>query len=189
MISTSLKRSIAEAAAHHAKSKTYSGSLAMPHRHDIARVIFELGVKSVLDYGAGKGEQYMGMDPLHAWWPADVALTLYDPCLPEFSEKPTGRFDLVICTHVLGSVTRRDLPAVLDEIYGFAAKAIYFGELIGPVKKRIFSQDVLGYEGLSRAAWEDLLFRKDAGLDVVIGFRYPDSEEISVTTLSEWAAR
>jgi hypothetical protein len=131
---------LAQAAAHHAAAKTYSGRFLRPHKPWLTELIWRLGVTSILDYGCGKGEQYRWVDPLdgktleEAW---GVNVEKFDPAWPPYAAEPTGQFDLVICTHVLGGIPLADHQWVLDRIFGLARKAVFIAEKIGPVRKDV----------------------------------------------------
>lgn len=154
------RRALADATAHHASSKTYSGKFLRPHKPFIAELIAELGIKSALDYGAGKGRQYEWVDPadgktLEQAWGIEVAK--YDPAWPPFANLPTGQFDLVICTHTLGSIPVKDMPWVLDRIFKKARKAVYFAEKIGLIRKRVHGDRVGFANGWNRDTWEHVI--------------------------------
>lgn len=133
---------------HHASEKTFAGKLMRPHAGYIKEIIQRLGCRSVLDYGCGKGEQYLwrnefagatipvGMTIEEFW---DVPVRKYDPAYPPFASEPEGQFDMVICTHTLGAIPTEDLGWAIDRLYQFSRKAIYVAEMLQPVKKRIFS--------------------------------------------------
>lgn len=141
-----------EARAHHASAKTYSGKFLRPHAPMIKRVLEETGSRSILDFGCGKGRQYewvshggtasipAGMR-LSEYW--GVPLFLYDPAFEPYATPPTAPFDLVICTHVLGSIPTADLGEFFRLLFTFARKAVYIAERIGPVKKQVFSHPEL----------------------------------------------
>lgn len=142
MASDAYDRALEEARRHHAASKTYSGKLLRPHKRVLAPLIMRLGITSALDYGCGKGKQYEWVDPAdgltleQAW---GLTVTKYDPAWPPYAAEPGGRFDLVVCTHVLGSIPILDLNWVLERVMGFATKAVFIAEKIGPVKKTALS--------------------------------------------------
>ena len=121
-----------------AAGKSFTGKFLRPHAGFIAEIAKRLNCRTVLDYGCGRGEQYSWVSPkgqtlLGAW--GNPALTLYDPAFPEFAKEPEGKFDLVICTHCLGTIPKADLPWVIDRLYGFAGKAIYISERLGAPRK------------------------------------------------------
>lgn len=139
-----------EARAHHLSSKTYSGKFLRPHAPVIRRIVEELEVGSILDYGCGKGSQYSWIshggpdqsipegETLESYWGINVCK--FDPAWPPLSHKPAQHFDLVLCTHVLGSIPIADLGWLLEELFDYARKAVYIAEKIGPVSKQVFSE-------------------------------------------------
>jgi len=141
-------RCLAEAQAHHASSKTYSGKFLRPHAPFIKAIIDRLECKSVLDYGCGKGVQYQWVShgddasipkgmTIEEYW--GVPVTLFDPAYPPYAKTPTGHFDLVVCTHALGSIPVDDLPWAIDQLTTFATRAVYIAEKIGEVRKQVFA--------------------------------------------------
>lgn len=157
-------RALAEARAHHQSSKTYSGKFLRPHAPLIKEIIDRLGCLTVLDYGCGKGRQYEwrpdedGLaiprgQTIEEYW--GVPVTKYDPAWEPFAKRPVPgtRFDLVICTHTIGSIPIVDLPWVTLEIQRYALKAVYYAEKIGPVGKQVFSQPGVMPHGWTREQW------------------------------------
>lgn len=148
--STMYLRCLAEARAHHASSKTYSGKFLRPHAPHIKRILEEFGGKSILDVGCGKGSQYtwvshgeeasipVGMT-LEKYWGAKVFK--YDPAWPPFETppKPGEQYDVVLCTHVLGSIPVVDLDWFLQDLFDRSRYAVYIAEKIGPISKEVFS--------------------------------------------------
>lgn len=155
-------RALEEAKQHHASSKTYSGKFLRPHAPHIKELIERLECRSVLDYGCGKGRQYewradlegqavpKGMTIEEFW---GVPVTKYDPAWPPFAKRPAGRFDLVICTHTIGSIPVVDLGWVTLEIQRYAVQAVYYAEKLGPVGKKVFSQPDVMPHGWTRDQW------------------------------------
>lgn len=121
-------RAIEDAAKHHASSKTFSGKFLKRYLGDIGRIIERHDCKTVLDYGCGKGAIYNELD-LEAGW--GVKITKYDPAVPEFNKEPVGKFDLVICTHVVGCIPLHDLEWFIQRMYGYANKAVFVAERVG----------------------------------------------------------
>lgn len=140
------QRSVAEARAWQlAHVDHYTGLFLRPHKYAIGDLCRRHQVHSILDYGCGKGQQYDWVDPkddktLEQYWGAPVAK--FDPCWPPFERLPEGKFDLVLCTHVLGSIPRHDLGWVIDKLYAIATKAVFVAEKIGEARKTklIFSR-------------------------------------------------
>lgn len=141
-------RCLAEATHHHASSKTYSGKFLRPHAPFIKALIEKHGCRQALDYGCGKGVQYRWVShgddasipagmTIEQYW--GIPVLKYDPAYPPYAKEPTGPFDLVICTHVLGSIPIADLAWVIQRLTTLGTKAIYIAEKIGPVRKSVFT--------------------------------------------------
>lgn len=181
-------QAVEDAKRHHASAKTYSGKFLRPHKPWIAELVSELSIADALDYGAGKGIQYEWIDPedgktLEQAW--DMPVTKYDPCWPPFATEPDRQFDLVICTHTLGSIPIVDQEWVLDRLYAFARKALYVAEKLGPVKKGVHGKRK-GFPNFWTAdQWADLLRtgkeRNGSGAVVVLSTMYaaPDGQKIT----------
>ncbi len=141
MPSKEYRRALKQATAHHARSKTYSGLFLRPHKPFLSELIERLGIASALDYGSGKGLQYEWIDPedgktLEQAWGFEVAK--FDPAWPPYAVEPAGPFDLVICTHVLGSIPLKDFEWVIPHLFNTATKAVFIAEKFGTLKKQVF---------------------------------------------------
>lgn len=164
MFSNNYYEALEAAKKHHASSKTYSGKLLRPHVFYIKELIERLQIGSILDYGCGKGAQYEWKMPsengknVEEYWGLDV--TKYDPAWPAFATEPVGKFDLVICTHTLGSIPLSDRSSVIDKLYDFAWKGLYIAEKIGPIKKGVHSKND-NFPEWGREEWAAALRRKD----------------------------
>ncbi len=130
-------RALKAAQRHHRDSKTYSGSFARHHASQIRDVIELYGCETMLDFGAGKGEQYKWRVPpgpphwgrnelLADYWGTNI--TLYDPAVEHLSEPVEGPFDIVICTHVLSTIPTQDLTSVVAELHALAGKVVFVAE-------------------------------------------------------------
>lgn len=118
-----------------AAKDTFTGQSLLPHVGMIKSLIDRFGVKSVLDYGAGKAKFYtaplfpsaMGDQKvdLRTFWGVNE-IRLYDPGHEPLSKLPLGEtFDAVICTDVMEHIPEEDMDWVIDELYGFAKKMVY----------------------------------------------------------------
>lgn len=154
-------KAVAEGARYHEISKTYSGSLMRPHVPYLEGMIDRLGITSALDYGCGKGTQYEWRDPKAGDRTIEerfgFEVVKYDPCWQPFAAEPTGRFDLVICTHTISLVPLLDLDWVIRRLYGFATRAVFIAEKIGERKKADVEHVRDRAIGWSAAQWLDRL--------------------------------
>lgn len=125
---------------HHATNKTFSGRGVLKHKRALLRLSETAGCTSGLDYGCGKGTQYEEAIDEQGRSLEDAlgfAVRKYDPAVPRFSFKPEGTFDLVFCTDVLEHIPEEDQPWIIDEIVGFARKALFITVGSYPAKKRL----------------------------------------------------
>lgn len=154
---------------HHASSKTFSGQLVVPHAETVKELIGRHEVRSILDYGCGKGLQYADhATSLEAHW--GVPVTKYDPAWPPYADEPVGTFDMVICTHVLEWIPPSDVGWVIDRIYSLAIKAVFIAEILGEPKKRIL-RDQAPRPSLNE--WLDLL-RRPSSVPIYLSVKKPD---------------
>jgi hypothetical protein len=144
------------------KTKAFTGKFLRPHAAFIGEIIKRLGCTSILDYGCGKGQQYEWVIPSTGQTIEDlwgVRVTKYDPAYPPFAERPTGKFDLVICTQVLGTIPKPDIHWVIDDVYSYATKAVYVSERLGEARKEIADQSLRPFDW-SVEDWTDALSRE-----------------------------
>lgn len=170
-----------DAKRHHQSSKTYSGRFLRPHAKKIRELIDLYGVRSILDYGCGKGEQYKWISQpgaatdvphgltLEQYWGIEVCK--FDPAWPPFAAEPRETFDLVLCTHVLGSIPVQDLPAIIERLYIHSDRAVYVAEKLGPVRKQVFANPEIMPREWVRADWERALRPVPPGLEVWLSTR------------------
>ena len=101
----------------------FSGYSIKPHTDDIAALIRDYGATRLLDYGSGKGMQYL-VSRVHERW-GGLLPVCYDIGIKQLSKKPRGKFDGIICTDVMGYVEALDVPGVLAGIFGYAEPAAF----------------------------------------------------------------
>lgn len=101
----------------------FSGYSIKPHVDDIAALIRDYGATRLLDYGSGKGMQYL-VARVHEQW-GGLLPVCYDLGIKQLSKKPQGKFDGIICTDVMGYIQGDDVPGVLADIFGYADQAAW----------------------------------------------------------------
>lgn len=87
----------------------------------INNMVTNYNCKTVFDYGCGKGYQYFNGN-IHSDWGCSV--TLFDIGVPELSNKPNKKFDIVISTDVLEHCETIDIPDILKEINDYATNCV-----------------------------------------------------------------
>jgi SAM-dependent methyltransferase len=120
---------------HLKRLKWWSGNIALDNAENIAELVRRTGATSILDYGSGKGYQYL-RDRIHEVW-GGILPTCYDVGVFQLSDKPEGKFDGVICTDVMEHIHRDDINTVLSDIFNYINPGgfAYFNIFCNPAAK------------------------------------------------------
>lgn len=123
-------------------SETYRSVISQAHREDerwgtssptyallISKLINTHGIRTVLDYGCGKGRLAEALDVDH-----QIAIYRYDIGIPELSKAPRP-CELVVCTDVLEHVEPDCIDAVLDDIRRCAKRIAFIAISLVPARK------------------------------------------------------
>jgi hypothetical protein len=127
--------------------QTFPGKSLPQQAGHIKHLILHTGAKTLLDYGCGKGQQYLpqrlhaadeGIDypDMKSYWGAQE-IRCYDPAYPPFMEVPSGVFDGVVCTDVLEHCPEEDIPWILDELFAYAHRFVFANIACFPARKRL----------------------------------------------------
>lgn len=164
---------------------TFPGASLPRQAPAIKRLIKATAATTLLDYGCGKGQQYLPMrmgDPgegieypdIQSYWGVR-AIQRYDPGYQPFTELPTGKFEGVICTDVLEHCPEEDIPWILGELFGYATKFVFANVACFPAKKRLPSGGNAHCTVKPARWWEEHLARAARSRpDVVYEFTLAD---------------
>ena len=121
---------------HERHPKHFSGYSIRPYVQEIANLIFEHQPDRLLDYGSGKGYQYLQLRVQSHW--GGMLPHCYDPGVRQLSEKPKGKFGGIICTDVMEHIEVFDVPGVLGDIFSFAGPHafVFFCIACRPAKRK-----------------------------------------------------
>lgn len=154
----------------HTREKGFSGRFLLRYLEDVKHLCDHYAVASMLDYGCGRGAQYEGA-PIEVKtlggvanmsvqnWLGITHLAKYDPGYPPFAGEPEGKFDLVICTQVLGSIPISDLQWVIERICAYATCAVYFAESLVEAPRKQLHRNLRGKmpHGWTREQWSEVI--------------------------------
>jgi hypothetical protein len=149
--------------------KTFPGQSLPKEAPRIKALIKLTGARTILDYGAGKGQQYVPLritdaeerieyPDIRSFWGVDE-IRCYDPGYQPFTQLPTGKFDGVVCTDVLEHCPEEDIPWILDELFAFADKFVYGNVACFPARKRLPSGGNAHCTVKPASWWEEQLAR------------------------------
>ena len=113
---------------------TFTGRGIIRHVSSIQKLAQATRSKSVLDFGSGKGEQYVEdlrtkdgeviASSLHEYWGVDE-IACYDPGVRDDTSMLARCYDGVVATNVLDHLPEEDLPWILDQVFSMATKFVY----------------------------------------------------------------
>lgn len=159
----------------HENAKLYAGYSLCDHAKSIAELVYKYAPNRLLDYGCGKGYQYLAERSHEAW--GGLLPHCYDPGVRQLSAAPTGTFDGIICTDVLEHIEEPDLPALLTHLFSFCNLSRPQGMFVflviscRPSRKRLpDGRDV--HVTIREPQWWSSLIeaRRPTGCNVVIDF-------------------
>ena len=124
----------------HATRKVFSGRGCLKYANMIIALSKRVGAQNALDYGCGKGNQYMPEFDKGVRLEDQLGYTVtkYDPAVPEFMAKPVHVvFDLVWCTDVMEHIPEEDVPTIVDDLNLYAEKALFVTVATHAAKKSL----------------------------------------------------
>lgn len=128
----------------HKENKTFSGNGCLKHWRDIVALAGLVGAKTGLDYGCGKGNQYVKMIELDGHPPTTLEAAFgftvdkFDPAVEQFQGTDlTAQRDLVWCTDVMEHIPEEDIDFVASELNRLARKALFVTVATYPAKKQL----------------------------------------------------
>ena len=119
--------------------ETYNGKSTLIFAKLIKEIITKNNIKTMLDYGCGKGFFYknpsnqngLEITSLKNYWGIDI--DLYDPCFEENSNLDENKsYDLVACIDVLEHIPTNDINWVLEKLLTKAKKYLFINVACHP---------------------------------------------------------
>lgn len=89
--------------------------------------------QKMLDYGSGKGFQYLVLR-IHEKWGGKLPYC-YDPGVRQLATKPEGTFDGVVCVDVMEHIAEADIDEVLKDLFSYAKKYAFIAVSCRPSRK------------------------------------------------------
>jgi len=111
--------SLLEATKFHAMNQNnWIGEALAEYKHEIFNLIKENNISTILDYGCGKAKFHpiLFNNPKVPGSPMGITITGYDPAVPQFTNKPSGIYNLVLCIDVMEHIQEDKIDEVLKDI-------------------------------------------------------------------------
>lgn len=126
-----------EYGAMHESDKKFPGYSLGAYVDAIAQLVDVVNPDRLLDYGCGKGMQYLARRYHDKW--GGLLPHCYDIGVRQLATRPDGKFGGVICTDVMEHIERDDVPAVLAELIDYVEVGgfLFLGISCRPTKKKL----------------------------------------------------
>jgi len=128
------------------RREAFAGHSLLRHVARIRELVQATAARTILDYGAGKGEVYRPMpvtvdgervaDSVAEYWDVDE-VRCYDPGHDPFRELPGSQYDGVVCTDVLEHCPEEDLRWIIGELFGLARRFVFCSVACHPARKQL----------------------------------------------------
>lgn len=147
-----------------ADGANFHGMSLMTHKDAIGKLIRKFGVRTVLDYGCGRGDPYRGPHKVWRDWGLKwFDIWLYDPAFPQHEKAPppSRKFDLVICSDVLEHVPEADVDEFIKTLYSHGG-VVWASVCCRPAKKTFPQTGENLHVTIRPFQWWDGMFAKHA---------------------------
>jgi hypothetical protein len=157
----------------HENRKLYSGQIGLDNVDAIADLVRKTEAKRLLDYGSGKGYQYL-RDRVHERW-GGILPHCYDVGVRQLCARPEGPFDGVICTDVLEHIRETDVNFIISDILSMLRKDrlsfAYFNISCNVSGREIF-QGVSAHLTVKPPDWWDRLLKRRERKNLILHADY-----------------
>ncbi len=123
---------------HEDAPKLFAGNSIKVHVQAIAELVRMVRPANLLDYGSGKGYQYLAKR-VHEEW-GGLLPFCYDVGVRQLADRPKGPFSGIICTDVMEHIEEGDVDAILTDIFQLVAPGeafVYLAVACRPSKKTL----------------------------------------------------
>jgi hypothetical protein len=119
--------------------------MSLPRQaHHIRALVAHTAARTLLDYGSGKGAQYLDREiredgvvkwrSIQEYWGVD-SIRCYDPGYEPHAALPSGRFHGVVSTDVLEHCPEEDLAWIVAELFAYGERFVFANVACFPAVK------------------------------------------------------
>jgi hypothetical protein len=160
----------------HQNEKYFPGFSISKHVARVAELVQQCQPSRILDYGSGKGFQYL-VRRVHEKW-GGMLPYCYDVGVRQLSTKPEGKFEFIICTDVMEHIEEQDLHEVISDILNSSATVCtaFFSISTVPARKEFPDGRNLHVTVRPKEWWEAVFkrYQRD-GLRIELAFEKSDA--------------
>jgi hypothetical protein len=136
---------------YHATHPKWTGLGTAQYQRQIEVLRDRYGVRTALDFGCGKGQQYSEQ---HFDKQVGIEVTQYDPCIHGLDKWPEGKWDMVWAFDCLPMVPQQDLPWLYGEMRSWATHVVLVAAQLGRPPK-MSKQKAYSNVDISKK-WQDM---------------------------------
>jgi len=168
---------------YHAGHKTWNGFSQLAYVNDIKALVEKHNANTLLDYGCGKGQQYIEkleytprvFQTFNEYVNVE-SFYKFDPCWSEFKKPPpeTQKFDAVIMIQAIGFIPDQDISVLKNILMNHTTKFCFIGEnysSYGKVKaKKANNLDPAYFKEVRTPDWYKEQFSDWTGSELIFKF-------------------
>lgn len=170
----------------HQSPKRFLGLTTQHHAKEISLLVVKHEAKTLLDYGSGKGMQYLNLR-VHEQW-GGILPYCYDPGVFGIHKKPRERvisdspdhlaiFDGVICCDVMEHIPEQLIPDTVEEIMSMASKFAYVNVALSPAGKNLPNGENAHVTLKPKEWWVDQFSQHINGKELILSFSSKDDDD------------
>lgn len=160
----------------HENQKLFPGYTVERYVDTISALVERHSPESMLDYGCGKGYQYLG-HRVHEKW-GGMLPYCYDIGVRQLNARPNRKHDAVICTDVMEHIATPDIPEILKDIVSLCdigpRAFVFLGISCAPSKNKAFPDGRNVHLTVQLPEWWDEIIRKNVPKNLHVVARYSD---------------
>jgi hypothetical protein len=146
-------------------AQTFDGRSLPRQAQRVRALISRTAARTILDYGSGKGTQYLPAkimengvarwNSIQEYWGVE-SIACYDPGYEPFARLPQGKFDGVVCTDVLEHCAQEDLEWIVAELFAYSTRFVFANVACYPARKTLPSGENAHCTILPVERWREL---------------------------------
>ena len=147
----------------------FHGLSVLQHADQIGKLLKKHGCETLLDWGCGRGDAYSSPHKLHQTWGIKRKdVWLYDPAFERYHEKPTRKFDGVVCSDVLEHVPEAEVIDFITELFKHSKKVVWASVCCRAARKCFPYTDINLHVTVKPFQWWQDMFESLSTVDFVL---------------------